>query len=277
MDSAFRNLASAAAAIAARAPNLTPEVAIILGSGLGGVADVVDNPRTILYEDLPGFPRPGVKGHAGKLILGKISGVPVAVLQGRVHMYEGHGFGPLRHMIRVLKMAGAGTLFLTCAAGSIRKEIPTGRVMAISDHINMMGMNPLVGPNDDDFGPRFPGMDEAWSPHLRGLLHRAAERAGVDLAEGVYAALLGPSFETPAEIRMLRTIGADAVGMSTVPECIIARHCGMEVVGCCAITNLASGLSDEKLSHDHTLAGAKKAAADMQSVITGFMAEYGGP
>lgn len=267
----------AAAEIARRAPGLTPRVGIILGSGLGGIADRVEGAVAIPYTELPGFPVPSVEGHAGRLVLGRLGGQPVAVMQGRVHAYEGAGFGALRTAIHALKAAGCDILFLTCAAGSLRLEVGPGRIVTISDHINMLGTNPLVGPNDETVGPRFPSLEGAWDPALRRRLAAASARLDIPFSEGVYAAYLGPSFETPAEVRMLRLLGAEAVGMSTVPECIVARHCGLRVAGCAVITNLGVGLSDGPVNHEHTLAAASAAAADLERLLIGFLNDLDTP
>lgn len=263
--------AKAAAEILSRAPALRPRVGVVLGSGLGGVADRVEDAVAVPYTELPGFPVPGVEGHAGRLVLGRLAGCPVAVMQGRVHAYEGAGFGALKTAIRALKLAGCDTLVLTCAAGSLRTDVGPGRLMLIADHINLLGTNPLAGPNEDVFGPRFPSLTDAWDPDLRARLKAKAAGLGIDLAEGVYAACLGPSFETPAEVRMLKILGADAVGMSTVPECIVARHCGLRVAGIAVITNLGVGLSDEPVNHDHTLRNAAAAAADLERLLIGCL------
>lgn len=261
----------AASAIRSLAPGHAPRVGIVLGSGLGGLAERVEGAASISYADIPGFPRPSVHGHAGRLVLGRLGGREVACLQGRVHLYEGAGAEGVRTLVRTLNLLGCGTLFLTNAAGSLRPEVGPGSLMAISDHVNLLGTNPLVGPNDDAFGPRFPPMTDAWDPELRARLAATAARLGIPLAEGVYCAVLGPSFETPAEVRMIRTLGADAVGMSTVPECIVARHAGMRVVGCAVITNLAVGLDDAEVSHDQTLRAAAGAAASLERLVTAFL------
>jgi xanthosine phosphorylase len=245
-----------------------PRVGIVLGSGLGGLADAVEHPVVIPYVKLPGFPLGGVAGHAGRLVLGTLSGVPVAVLQGRAHLYEGIDPGRILVPIRTLRALGAETVVFTNAAGSLREEVGPGRLMAIADHINLMGINPLAGPNDDDVGPRFPSLRDAYDPVLLTALDEAARALGIDLAEGVYLAVTGPSFETPAEIRAFRTLGADAVGMSTVPEVIAARHCGLRVAAVSAITNLAEGMGDQALSHEQTLASAADAAGDLQRLLT---------
>jgi xanthosine phosphorylase len=263
--------ARAAAEILHRAAGHHPKIGIVLGSGLGRVADEIGEGVSIPYDELPGFPLPTVEGHAGRLIVGRLGGQEVACMQGRVHGYEGTGFTALKTAIRALKLAGCDTLLLTCAAGSLRETVGPGRLMAIADHINLLGTNPLAGPNEDGFGPRFPSLTDAWDPALRALLRRTAERLGIDLAEGVYAACLGPSFETPAEVKMLKVLGADAVGMSTVPECIIARHCGLRVAGCAVVTNLAVGLGNGPVSHDQTLRAASAAASELERLLVGFL------
>ena len=256
--------------LARRAPE-PPRVGIVLGSGLGAVADAVEEAVHVPYEELPGFPQPTVAGHAGSAVLGRIGSVPVAVLQGRAHVYEGGAMDLIRTPIRMLRAAGAEILILTNAAGSLRAEVGPGSLMAITDHINMTGVNVLTGPNDDATGPRFPSLRDAYDPELRARLHAAAGQVGVTLHEGVYLAVGGPSFETPAEIRAFRTLGADAVGMSTVHETIVARHAGLRVAAVSAITNLAEGMQDEPLSHEQTLRDAARAAGDLAPLITRFV------
>jgi xanthosine phosphorylase len=270
IDPAVARGEAAANAIAVRAPGFTPKLGLILGSGLGGLADAAEDAVQIDYADLPGFPEPGVAGHGGRLVLGRLGDLPVAILQGRKHIYEGGDPGAMRAPVRALQRTGALALLATNAAGSLRPESPPGSLMALSDHINMLGVNPLSGPNDDDVGPRFPNMAEAYDPALRGLLRRCAEGLGIALPEGVYLAAHGPSFETPAEIRAFRTLGADAVGMSTVPEVILARHCGLRVAAVSAITNLAEGMGGEALSHEQTLKYAAKAAGDLSRLVEAF-------
>src|SRR5215204_4036973 len=233
---------------------LRPRVGVVLGSGLGAVADAVANPTTIDYGELPGFPFPGVAGHGGKAVLGKIGELPVAVLQGRAHVYEGGDREQIRTPVRALRVAGAEIVVLTNAAGSLRPEVAPGKLMLISDHINMTGVNVIAGPNDEKVGPRFPSLRDAYDPELRAGLHAAARELGTPLHDGVYLACSGPSFETPAEIRAFRTLGADLVGMSTVPEVIAARHCGLGVVAVSVVTNLAEGMGDAEISHAQTLA-----------------------
>jgi xanthosine phosphorylase len=252
-----------------------PRLGLVLGSGLGALADAVEDAVAIPYADLPGFPVGSVAGHAGRLVLGTLAGTPVVVLQGRAHLYEGIPAADLAVPVRTVRALGAEAIVLTNAAGSLRAEIGPGRLMALTDHINLMGANPLAGPNDDELGPRFVGLGDAYDDELRARLHAAAEAEGVELADGVYLAVAGPSFETPAEIRAFKILGADAVGMSTVPEVIVARHCGLRVAAVSAITNLAEGLGDEVLSHEHTLANAAVAARDLQRVLTRFVEDLG--
>jgi xanthosine phosphorylase len=248
-----------------------PRVGLVLGSGLGALADAVTDAVAIPYADLPGFPVGSVPGHAGRLVLGTLAGTPVVVLQGRAHLYEGIPVSDLAVPVRTVRALGAEAIVLTNAAGSLHPDNKPGSLMALSDHINLMGANPLTGVNDDAVGPRFVGLGDAYDDELRARLHDAAEAEGVRLAEGVYLAVSGPSFETPAEIRAFKVLGADAVGMSTVPEDIVARHCGLRVAAVSAITNLAEGLGDEVLTHEHTLASAAVATADLQRVLTRFV------
>jgi xanthosine phosphorylase len=260
--------------LAERAPGFTPRMGIVLGSGLGGIADALTDAVKVPYSDLEGFPQPSVAGHGGTLALGRLSGLPVAIFQGRKHIYEGGDPGAMRVPIRTLKELGADVLLVTNAAGSLNAAVGPGRLMAISDHINMLGVNPLTGPNDEAVGPRFPSLRDAYDPELRYRLHTAAGALRISLAEGVYLATAGPSFETPAEIRAFRTLGADAVGMSTVPEVILARHAGLKVVAVSAITNLAEGMGGEQLSHEQTLRNAEVAARDLVRLVQRFAQDY---
>jgi xanthosine phosphorylase len=260
-----------AAAVLTDRSGLRPRVGIGLGSGLGGVADAVADPTVIDYGDLPGFPRPTVAGHGGRAVLGQIGAVPVAVLQGRAHVYEGGDLDAVRTPIRALRAAGVDTLVLTNAAGSLRPEVGPGRLMLITDHINLSGVNVLAGPNDDEIGPRFPSLRDAYDPELRELLRTAAGELGTELAEGVYLAVSGPAFETPAEIRAFKILGADAVGMSTVHETAVARHCGLRVAAVSAITNFAEGMNPEPLSHEQTLRDAQRAAEEMAPLLVRFV------
>ncbi|MFH1158033.1 MAG: purine-nucleoside phosphorylase [Pseudomonadota bacterium] len=266
-DTHTQNVEGARNIILGRIGTLKPKIAVILGSGLGGLADKVENAVAIPYKDLLGFPALTVVGHAGEMIAGKLNGVDTLVFKGRKHFYETHDAYPMKTMIRAMKAAGVEILFLSNAAGSLQPHIKVGELMMIADHINFMGFNPLVGPNDDAFGPRFPPMTDAWDKQLNQKLREAAQKNGITLHEGVYIAFRGPSFETPAEIRMAQGMGGDAIGMSSVPECLIARHCGLRVAGCSCITNMGAGLSDEKISHEHTLKNAGLAAVNFEKLV----------
>jgi xanthosine phosphorylase len=253
---------------------VTPRLGLVLGSGLGGLADVIEDAIAIAYADLPGFPVGSVPGHAGRLLLGRFAGTPVVVLQGRAHLYEGIPAAELAVPIRTVQALGAEALVLTNAAGSLNADVGPGRLMALTDHINLTGANPLTGPHDAAVGQRFVGLGDAYNIDLRERLRAAADAEQVVWSEGVYLAVAGPSFETPAEIRAFKILGADAVGMSTVSEVIVARQCGLRVAAVSAITNLAEGMGDEVLSHEHTLAGAAIAARDLQRVLTRFIKDY---
>ncbi|HLZ65238.1 MAG TPA: purine-nucleoside phosphorylase [Aliidongia sp.] len=258
--------------IAERRPGFRPRVALVLGSGLGRVAERIEDPTRISYEELPGFPVPTVAGHAGSLVLGRLSGVEVLCLNGRVHAYEGgDGAARLKVLVRTVKQLGTQALVLTNAAGSLRPEVGPGSLVLIRDHINMLGFNPLQGPNDEAWGPRFFSMRDAYDPALADRFRRAATTAGIALPEGVYLAYPGPNFETPAEIRAFRTLGADLVGMSTVPEVLVARHCGLAVAALSAVTNLAEGMSDTTPSHDETLAQGAAIARSLETLILAFL------
>ena len=247
-----------------------PRTAVILGSGLGPLADKMAAAKDVSYADIPGFPEPTVDGHHGRLRVGTLAGHAVACMQGRLHAYEGHPAEALATPIRILRGLGVERLVLTNAAGGLSLDKPAGTLMIVSDHINMSGQNPLIGPNDSKIGPRFPDMSRAYDPQLRAQLRAAAQRAGVAVTEGVYVYTLGPNFETPAEIRMFAALGANAVGMSTVPECLAAVHCGMKVVALSLITNLAAGLAPEQLTHHDTLSEATKAYSRVEALLTAF-------
>ncbi len=237
------------AVIRQRAPGFTPTIGVILGSGLGAFADSLERKTTIAYSELPHFPQSSVHGHAGRLVLGFRGSVPIVAMQGRVHFYEGYSAVQVGFPTRVLCSLGIRALTVTNAAGGINTGYKVGDLMAMTDHLNLAGYHPLIGPNEEKFGPRFPDMSHAYDPALLLVLRAAAKHENVAIREGVYASLSGPSYETPAEIRMLRTLGADAVGMSTVPEVIVAAHMGVKVAGISCITNLAAGIGTEKLSH----------------------------
>jgi purine-nucleoside phosphorylase len=230
-----------------------PAVAVVLGSGLGAFADELETAVEIPYADIPGWPRSTAVGHAGKLVFGRLQGVDVVVLSGRAHLYEGYSPGRVTYAIRVLRLLGVKSVVLTNAAGGINLSLQRGGLVLISDHINLQGVNPLVGANEDDFGPRFPDMTEVYSASHRQIATETARELGISLGEGVYAAVLGPSYETPAEIRFLRTIGADLVGMSTVPEAIVASHMGMKVLAISCVTNMAAGILNQKINHEEVL------------------------
>jgi purine-nucleoside phosphorylase len=234
--------------------NVEPRIAVVLGSGLGGFADDFEDAVGISYEDIPGFMRSTAQGHAGRLVIGKVESVPVLAMQGRVHYYEGYSLEEVTFPVRTLGLLGIKTLILTNAAGGINVQLTQGALMVISDHLNLMGDNPLRGANDERFGPRFPDMSAVYSPELQELVVEEAKAIGVEVRRGIYGALSGPSYETPAEILLLRNLGADAVGMSTVPEAIVARHMGLEVLGISCITNMAAGISDEPINHEEVMA-----------------------
>jgi purine-nucleoside phosphorylase len=234
--------------------NVEPRIAVVLGSGLGGFADDFEEAVAIPYEEIPGFVRSTAEGHAGRLVIGKIDSVPLLAMQGRVHFYEGYSLEEVTFPVRTFKLLGIKTLILTNAAGGINVQLTQGALMVISDHVNLMGANPLRGPNDERFGPRFPDMSAVYSPELQELVVDEAKAIGVEVRRGIYGALSGPSYETPAEIHLLRSLGADAVGMSTVPEAIVARHMGLEVLGISCITNMAAGISDEPINHEEVMA-----------------------
>jgi len=226
-----------------------PAIGMVLGSGLGSFADTLEDPVAVPYGSIPGFARSKVKGHAGQLVAGRAGGVEVVLMQGRVHLYEGHPIEQVVLPVRSLVRAGCNVLIITNASGGIRNSLVPGDLVAVTDHINLTGRNPLVGPNEDALGPRFPDMSQAYDVELRRLLHQAAVDEGITLKEGVYGWMIGPSYETPAEIRMLRAVGGDLAGMSTVPEVIAAHHMGARVLGISCVTNMAAGLGG-KLSHD---------------------------
>jgi purine-nucleoside phosphorylase len=261
------------AAVRAKVPKAAPKVGIILGSGLGAFADGLASATAIPYSELPNFPLSGVPGHAGRLVLGMLGGEPIVAMQGRVHFYEGYTPQEVAFPARVLCALGVKALVVTNAAGGINLGFQVGDLMAITDHLNLAGYNPLIGPNDPNLGPRFPDMSHAYDPKLLELLRQSAQATGTGLREGVYACLAGPSYETPAEIRMLRTLGADAVGMSTVPEVIAAAHMGVKVAGISCITNLAAGISKHALSHEEVGETAARVRGTFQKLLERFLPE----
>ena len=248
-----------------------PEVAVVLGSGLGAFASALADARVIPYSEIPQWPASAVIGHAGTLVAGTLAGRSVAALSGRAHYYEGHSLQAATFATRVMGLLGVRTLLLTNAAGGINLDFKPGTLMVIDDHINLMGSSPLFGPNDERFGERFPDMTEAYSTRLRRMADDAARARGVAVAHGVYVAMHGPSYETPAEIRFLRTIGADAVGMSTVPETIVGRHMGMEVLGISCITNPAAGVLPRPLVHAEVMEVAGRVRAELSSLLEGIV------
>ncbi len=260
-----------------------PQVAIVLGSGLGGLVSEVEEADTILYSDIPDFPQCTVEGHMGRLVIGRLAGACVAVMQGRAHYYEGYSMQQVTFPIRVFQQMGVGTLIVTNAAGGLNPEFRAGDLMLIADHINLVGMaglNPLRGPNDPELGPRFPDMSRAYDPELRAIARRVAAREGIPLREGVYIMLAGPSFETPADMRFLRIIGADAVGMSTVPEVTVARHGGTRVLGISGIANTLSpdlaAVGHDNTTHEEVLAAGKVLAPRLAALIRGVLRELSG-
>ena len=251
--------------------DLVPDVGIVLGSGLGGLADDLVGPVAIPFDQLPGWPAASAPGHAGRLLLGRLGDTPVVLLQGRLHMYEGHSPGLVVEPVLLMGRLGAKLIVLTNAAGGLRQGWGPGTLMVIADHLNLTGRSPLIGPNDDAMGVRFPDLVDAWEPRLRGLLHRAAELEQVRLEEGVYAGLLGPNYEAPAEVRMLAMLGADAVGMSTVMEAIAARWAGLRLCGVSLVTNAAAGITGEPLVHEEVLAAGSEAGPRLARVLRRFL------
>ncbi len=272
MSQSITEVIAAAVEAVRKKTDIVPEAAMVLGSGLGSLADEVENPVEIPFGEIPGFAASTVHGHAGALVLGTLEGRKVGILRGRVHFYEGHSMQQIILPIRVLHALGAGTLIVTNACGGISPTLRVGDLMLITDHINLMGTNPLIGPNDDKLGPRFPPMSQAYTKDLQELARRVASQVGFSLAEGVYCALTGPSYETPAEIKMLGRIGADAVGMSTVPEVIAAVHCGMRVLGISCVTNILHQ-GPSKDTHEDVLKAASDAHPRFIGLVRGVVRE----
>ena len=264
---------TAVSAIHARIGDFTPRVGLILGSGLGGFADTLDGAQAIEYAAIPGFSRSAVVGHKGRLVLGTRHGAPCVAMQGRIHVYEGHTAAEVAFPARVLVGLGARVVIVTNAAGGLRPEWPAGTLMLIRDHIDLLRDHALRGPNDDKVGPRFPDMTRAYEPSLRELVHGVARARGVPLEEGVYVAMPGPTYETPAEVRMLQVLGADATGMSTVPEVVAINHMGARVIGISCITNQAAGITGERLSHTEVTATAARVRAVFEGLLDGVLAE----
>jgi purine-nucleoside phosphorylase len=256
----------------APASELAPELALVLGSGLGPLADQIEGPCAIPYGEIPHFMRSTAPGHQGTLILGKLAGKPVLCMRGRFHYYEGYSQQDITYPIRVMAKLGIKTLILTNACGGLRREFSPGDLMLITDHINFTGMNPLIGPNEEDFGPRFPDMSKVYDPELRSLCRDVAAELGIELKEGVYVGYSGPSFETPAEIRLFQGWGAGAVGMSTVAEAIVARHCGIRVLALSCVTNLAAGILDQPISADEVITAANAAGEKFRRLLVNVAA-----
>ncbi|MEW9699077.1 purine-nucleoside phosphorylase [Paenibacillus sp. SI8] len=260
-----------AAAYISKETGIKPQIGLILGSGLGVLADLIEKPIVVDYSRIPHFPVSTVEGHAGELVVGTIKGKAVLVMKGRFHAYEGYGAETVSFPVRVMKELGVQTLIVTNAAGGINESYQVGDLMVISDHLNLTYRNPLIGPNDNALGVRFPDMSEAYSKRLRKLAHDVAASQEFKLQEGVYVGLLGPNYETPAEIRMFRTLGGDAVGMSTVPEVIVARHAGIEVLGFSCISNMASGILDQPLSHAEVMETTEKVKPKFLKLVLGII------
>ncbi|MCL7747085.1 purine-nucleoside phosphorylase [Halalkalibacter sp. MEB205] len=252
---------------------VTPSIGLILGSGLGVLADEIQNPVKVPYSEIPNFPVSTVAGHAGQLVFGMLEGKQVVAMQGRFHFYEGYSMDVVTFPVRVMKALGVEQIIVTNAAGGVNESYEPGNLMIIKDHINNMGQNPLIGPNDEAFGVRFPDMSSAYSGRLRELARDHAEKLTINVQEGVYVGNTGPSYETPAEIRMLRTLGADAVGMSTVPEVIVARHAGLEVLGISCISNMAAGILPQPLTHDEVIETTEKVKSDFLALVKSIVKE----
>lgn len=274
MDSFF-GISQAATAALAHSRIGKPKLGLVLGSGLGHYAERLSDSSSVAYADLPGFPRTSVAGHAGRLWFGRIGNVPAAILQGRVHLYEGFSPAEVVFPVRTLAALGIEAACLTNAAGGVRESFAAGELMRIVDHLNLTGQNPLIGPNDPARGPRFPDMSRAYDPALGEVLDEVAASRNLRLHSGVYAQLTGPSYETPAEIRMLRALGADAVGMSTVHETLALRHLGVRVAAISVITNPAAGVSAKPVLHAEVTAVAERSAADLAALLDGFAAQLG--
>ena len=279
MPDDYTHAQSAAAFLLAQTP-LRPRIGVVLGSGLGAFADELLDAARIPYPNIPFFPRSTAVGHAGQMVIGTTGGIPIAAMQGRVHLYEGYSAQEVAFPIRVFAGLGIRAVILTNAAGGISQEYQQGALVVISDHINLQGTNPLVGPNEERFGARFPDMTQAYSRTYRDMALQSARKMGKTLHQGTYAGLLGPSYETPAEIRYLRTIGADLVGMSTISEVVAARHMGLNVLAISCVTNMAAGILDQALNHQEVLETAERVKGDfialLQAVISEIAAEVGG-
>ena len=268
----FEQYQESAEALRARLGGFTPKTLLILGSGLGALGDEVENPIVVPYAEVPHMKRSTAPDHKGRFVFGRLSGKNVAVMQGRLHTYEGWSFADVSYPVRVMRLLGAETLIVTNAAGAVNREFNVGDIMLITDHIKLFGVSPLCGPNIDEFGPRFPDMSHVYTPALRETARRAAESLDMELREGVYMYFPGPQYETPAEVRAARTLGADAVGMSTVPEAITAAHCGMRVLGFTLCTNMAAGVLDRPLSGEEVIAAGQAAGPRFTALVKACLA-----
>ena len=263
----YEQYRESAEALQARLGSFAPKVLLILGSGLGALGDQVEDPIVVPYAEVPHMKRSTAPDHKGQFVFGRLSGKDVAVMQGRLHTYEGWSFADVSYPVRVLRLLGAETLIVTNAAGAVNREFDVGDIMLITDHIKLFGVSPLCGPNLDEFGPRFPDMSHVYTPVLREAARKAAENLDIRLREGVYMYFPGPQYETPAEVRLARTLGADAVGMSTVPEAITAAHCGMRVLGFTLCTNMAAGVLDQPLSGEEVIAAGQAAGPKFTALV----------
>lgn len=271
MNASTYDRAEAAAVRIREGTNEFPDAAIVLGSGLSGLVDSLGDPIVVDYSQIPHFPRPTVYGHLGRLVVGTLAARRIAVLAGRFHWYEGHDLETVTLPIRVLQRLGVSTLVLTAAVGGLRKNLRPGGLVCLTDHLNLLGVNPLRGTNDDRLGTRFPDLSAVYDPALRAAAKSVAASQGIPLEEGIYAAVSGPSYETPAEVRMLAALGADVVGMSTVPEAIVARHAGMRVLGLALVTNWAAGISETPITHQEVLEAGRAAAPRLEALLRGVL------
>ena len=251
--------------------NYSPTIGLILGSGLGTLAELIEEPEIYPYSELPNFPVSTIKGHKGRLVIGKLQGKTVIAMEGRFHYYEGYNMNEVTFPVRVMKLLGISTLIVTNAAGAINTDFKPGNLMIINDHINLSGNNPLIGKNPDDFGTRFPDMSMAYNKNHIALVKDVAISLNIDIKEGVYLMMSGPTYETPAEIRMLRTLGADAVGMSTVPEVIVANHSELKVIGLSCLTNMAAGILEQPLNHQEVIHTSQKSQSDFIKLMKGII------
>lgn len=268
------NTYAAAEIIKSKVPGFQPQIAIVAGSGLGSFAEVLENKTTIDYEQLPGFPKLSVKGHSSKLVAGSLNGMDIAFLQGRAHSYEGIDHDSVKTYVRTMKLLGCSEFIATNASGSLRKNVGPGELVLINDHINFQPSNPLVGPNDEDFGPRFFPLDNAYDANMRQNFLQVAEKHGITLHQGVYISVLGPNYETAAEINAFRNLGADVIGMSTVPEVLVANHCGLKVAVIATITNYATGLTETSHSHESVVNTAAQAAEKSITLLRQYIQQH---